>query len=556
MTLALLSINKKYSMYEKYPTLLGILTAVLAGFLVTLSFSPWFFWPLGILGVGYFWWLLQEGSPVRAFWRGWSFGFGLFASGVSWVYVSIADHSTTPKPLAVLMTGVFVGALAFFYAFFAVIYQRFIRKLPFGHSLGFASLWLLFEWFRSVFLTGFPWLFLGDAHLYSPLRGFAPIIGGLGIGFLVALVSTMLALCVKNVIYPCFAHQNKTMDQIPQPDALAQKQCIHIATGLTGIFILSIFVLGEALADIEWTHPVESSRPIEVAAIQGNVDQDYKWTDEAIVPTLTAYSRATALVASADLVVWPETAMTQLYHEAQPTLDALQEMAVHQQTNLITGIPDQHSPLSVTLSAYYNSVIGLGLASGKYNKQKLVPFGEYVPFADRLRGLTDFFDLPMSSFSRGKPNQSPLNIQIDDQAFNVAPFICYEIVYPNLVAKAAQSAELLVTLSNDAWFGRSIGPKQHLALAQMRSLETGRYQLRATNTGVTALIDHKGRIITELPIYEFASLQGKARLMSASTPFMVYGYWPSVGFCLLLLVFLWGLSILRIPASCQAEVNS
>lgn len=545
-----LSINKKYE------TLLGTLMAVLAGFLVTLSFSPWFYWPLGIMGVGCLWWLLQGSSSARAFGRGWSFGFGLFVTGVSWVYVSIADHSTTPKPLAVLMTAVFVSALALFYAFFAVIYHRFIRKLPCGNSLGFASLWLLFEWFRSVFLTGFPWLFLGDAHIYSPLRGFAPIVGGLGIGFLVALVSAMLAFGVKDFICHRLAGQHNTVDLTQNPDALQHKPYSLGAAGLAGVFILLIFILGEALANIEWTQPVESSRPIKVAAIQGNVDQDYKWTEEAIVPTLTAYSQATASVGTADLVVWPETAMTQLYHEAKPTLDALQEMAVNQTTNVITGIPDQHSPLSVTLSAYYNSVIGLGLASGKYNKQKLVPFGEYVPFADTLRGLTDFFDLPMSSFSRGQPDQSPLKIQIDDQAFNVAPFICYEIVYPNLVAQAAKSAELLVTLSNDAWFGRSIGPIQHLALAQMRSLETGRYQLRATNTGITALIDHKGRIITELPIYQFATLTGQARLMSASTPFMAYGYWPSVGVCLILLVCLWGLFVLRIPVPCRAELNS
>jgi apolipoprotein N-acyltransferase len=509
------------------PGLLGVFISIVAGALTTLSFAPWLWWPFGVLGVALFALVLETSTCRSALWRGFGYGFGLFATGVSWVYVSMAEHSSTPIWLCVLMTAAFVCSLAFFYAFFGWLYRRFLQTIPLGRTLGFAGLWVLCEWFRTWFLTGFPWLLLGDAHLFSPLSGWAPVIGGLGTGFWVALTSSLL---VQAVLYRV------------RPTALVSKRTLILG----GLSLVAPWLLGPLLALIEWTHPVAGIRPIQVAAVQGNIAQDYKWEDEAVRPTLKAYSEATQQAAGVDIIVWPETAITLLYSEATSVLRTLGQQALEQQTNLITGIPNQHSPLSVTLSAYHNSVLGLGLAQGMYHKQKLVPFGEYVPFADQLRGLTDFFDLPMSSFSRGEADQSLLNIRIEGQSFTVAPFICYEIVYPNLVARMALDSQLLITISNDAWFGNSIGPKQHMAMAQMRALETGRYLLRSTNTGITALVDPKGHIVKQLPTYTFATLKAEARLMEGVTPFTRLGYWPIVILSWLICLGIWGLHRMRL----------
>ncbi len=507
----------------KRPGYLGVFVSMLAGGLTTLSFAPWFWWPLGVLGCAVLAITLNDVNVKQAFWRGWSYGFGLFITGVSWVYISMAEHSNTAVWLSLLMTISFAAFIAFFYALFGYAYKRWVSSHALGNTLGFAAIWVLGEWFRTWFLTGFPWLFLGDAHLNSPLSGWAPVVGTLGITFMVALTGAVLAQAVQ------------------------KRSEMHKGYWL----VLLPWVLGPLLASIEWTQP--TGRAIKVAAIQGNVPQDFKWKTEAIEPTLKDYSYATWAVADADLVVWPETAITLLLNDAQYVLDQLTKQAKADETNLITGIPYLHSPLKTVASPYHNSVIGVGLAEGIYHKQKLVPFGEYVPFAEYIRGVIDFFNLPMSSFSRGSSDQGPLKIKVDGQWYSVAPFICYEIVYPNLVAKLAAQSEILVTISNDAWFGRSIGPKQHMAMAQMRALETGRYLIRSTNTGITALVDPKGKILKALPTYEQGTLVGEAKLMTGNTPFMLLGYWPVVLFAFLLAAVINFRSRRQVPETLTAE---
>ena len=196
---------------------------------------------------------------------------------------------------------------------------------------------------------------------------------------------------------------------------------------------------------------------------------------------------ATDPVLGFDLVLWPESAVPNYLQRAQGFLEPIAERAAAANTTLITGIPFR-PPDS---ESYHNSIAALGFGKGVYHKQRLVPFGEYVPLENLLRGLIAFFDLPMSAFSPGPENQAPLKVG----AFRVAPFICYEIVYGGLVAKNARNADLLITISNDSWFGDSIGPWQHLQIAQMRGRENGRYVVRGTNNGISAIIDHQGKIV-------------------------------------------------------------
>jgi apolipoprotein N-acyltransferase len=180
----------------------------------------------------------------------------------------------------------------------------------------------------------------------------------------------------------------------------------------------------------------------------------------------------------------------------------------------------------------YNSVMVISGGEGIYHKQRLVPFGEYVPLSHYIRGLIKFFDLPMSSFTRGSSDQGHLTVK----GWQLAASICYEIAYPDLIADSARNSDLLFTISNDAWFGHSIGPDQHMQMAQMRALENGRELIRVTSTGITAIVDHHGNIRTRIPSFEAGNLKGIVHARSGTTPFTRYGSTPIIVLCGVLLL--------------------
>ena len=239
----------------------------------------------------------------------------------------------------------------------------------------------------------------------------------------------------------------------------------------------------------------------------------------------------TLTASSADILLWPETAVPLFQDSAQPGW------------TLCTNVPWawQHPDYRYSNTSYrpdghrrfYNGITVLGEGSGEYLKHKLVPFGEYVPLQDWLRGLIEFFDLPMSDFARGPTGQPPLQAR----GHSIAPYICYEVVYPEFATKLAAQSDILLTISNDTWFGRSIGPLQHLQMAQMRALEAGRWMIRGTNNGVSVLVDPFGQITAEIPQFEQAILHGQVVPMQGLTPYLRFGSWPLSILCTLLLLF-------------------
>ena len=275
-----------------------------------------------------------------------------------------------------------------------------------------------------------------------------------------------------------------------------------------------------------------SATPLSVGIVQANIPQAVKWQREYYEPTLALYESMTEPLLGKDIVLWPESAIPNYYQRAQSFLDPLGQRAYERGTALITGIPWRPEGSR----AYFNSIVVLGQGSGVYHKRRLVPFGEYVPMQDWLRGIIDFFDLPMSAFTRGNANQIPL-IAHD---FRVAPFICYEIVYPELVRQFAQQADLMITISNDSWFGSSIGPLQHLQMARMRALENGRYLIRGTNNGISAIIDERGKLLESGPQFERISVTGEAQVMLGETPFSRIGSLPIIILCSILLLVVLG----------------
>ena len=477
--------------------------ALLSGLIFPFAIAPFLIWPLAIASLVGLLYSLDGATAKQAFFRTWLFGTAKFLIGVSWIYVSMHDHGGTPAILAGLMILVFAAFLATFPAIFMYGFQRWFNQPQHNHwlaALSFGLCWFLYEWFRSWFMTGFPWLFAGDSHLETWLNGFAPVISVYGLSVLTALMAS--------AIFYGYKHR--------QPAYAA---------------VLLIWPLGLWLQGQQWT---QQSGDLKVAAVQGNIAQEIKWNPDQRGPTISAYLNQTRQNWDADLVLWPETAVTILKDQFQAYLDGISEEAQKNSSALITGIPYRYTE-GPFKGEFHNSIVAVGNGDGLYHKQKLVPFGEYVPLADAIRGLLPFFDLPMSSFKKGEADQELLKVDKNDQLFLIAPFICYEIVYPELVADMAKEADLLITVSNDAWFGDSLGPKQHMAIARMRALETQRYVLRSTNTGITALVNNHGEMVTSLPTKIRATLKGDAKTFTGQTPFMKFGLMPLLIFSFVML---------------------
>ncbi|WP_167142615.1 apolipoprotein N-acyltransferase [Pseudomonas sp. OTU750018] len=491
----------------------GNLIALLAGAITPLALAPYDLWPLAILSIALLYLGLRDLTPRQAVLRGWSYGFGLFAAGTSWVYVSIHDYGAASPPLAVFLTLLFVGGLGLLFALSAWVWTRWLRRVeaPLADALAFAALWLAQEAFRSWFLTGFPWLYAGYSQLDGPLAGLAPVGGVWLLSFALALSAALLV-------------------------NLAQLRARKAFLAIGVVLLVAPWIAGLALKNHAWTQPL--GEPLSVSAMQGNIEQNMKWDPEQLNAQLALYRDMTFSAKPTDLIVWPETAIPVLKDRAQGYLGMINRFANERNAALITGVPIRQSNERGE-QRYYNGISVVGQGSGDYLKQKLVPFGEYVPLQEVLRGLIAFFDLPMSDFARGSAEQSLLQAK----GHSIAAFICYEVVYPEFSAGLAAQSDLLLTISNDTWFGRSIGPLQHLQMAQMRALEAGRWMIRATNNGVTALIDPQGQITTQLPQFEQAVLYGQVQPMQGLTPYLQWRGWPMLIICLGL--FAWALMASR-----------
>ena len=482
------------------PGLTGQLIALLAGALMTLSFAPFNYWPTGIISVFIYGLCLHTLTPKQAIWRGWFYGFGLFGAGASWVYVSIHEHGHAPIPLALLLTFMWAGSLAFCLSLNSYLYTKFLRDKPLGLLIGFPVLWVLNEWFRLWFLTGFPWLYLGYAHTETWLAGWAPLVGVLGVSFTCAITAAV----------GCFLYLHST----------ASHKIKFISISL----VLSLWVIGAGLQQINWVN--KKGEAITIGMVQANIPQEQKWNPQYRQKILRKYRDLTEPLWGMDIIIWPETAIPMLYSQASGYIESLDLQAKKSGSTFISGIPFSADGRD----GFYNGVFSLGDTQGKYYKRHLVPFGEYMPLEEILRGLIAFFDLPMSNFVSG-PTSQPY---ITADGLKIATFICYEIVYPDMVAAESQQADLLLTVSNDSWFGKSIGPIQHLEMVQMRAIENGRYILRGTNNGISAIIDEKGKITKRGGQFTQEVITGKAYAMSGATPFSQTGNWLIITLCFLL----------------------
>ena len=467
------------------------LLALIAGLLFPLAFAPYDLWPLLFVSIGLGYWCQQQASSAReALLRGWLYGLGMFAFGISWVHVSMHDYGFMPLWMAIPFTGLFAAFLALFYGL------TFYASWRLGRSaLAFAGIWLLLDWLRGVLLTGFPWLYAGYALIDSPFATLAPI-GGV---WLLTLSAVLISACFIRLTN-------------------------WRRGGYAGLVASSALLILTAVSHtLTFTQPSGSAQ--KVALVQGNIPQDLKWQLSMRERTQQIYQDLTRDIPADTLVVWPESALTNFYQNVSEFVEQEGQKIAERNGGFITGVPWR--TVSNSGVTYHNSIASIPLDPGDgrqrvYHKQKLVPFGEYVPMQSLIRGLIPFFDLPMSGFTPGKSSQPNLTAL----GHSIAPFICYEILYPELVADRSHDADVLLTISNDAWFGTSAGPLQHFQMARMRALETGRWLLRGTNNGVTAVINEHGKVVDALPQFERDVLLSQYQPRQGTTPFMATGVWP------------------------------
>ncbi len=454
---------------------------------------------LSLMGLFHGW---QDATPKQAAWRGGLFGLGMFGIGVSWVYVAFNQFGGMHPFISGLMTIFSVVFLASILAGLGWLLKRFLpNPLSTIDTLIILPLaWLGFEWFKTWFLTGFPWLEVGIGQVDTFfLQGLIPVVGSQGVSFLIA----MAAAVIINV-----GQEKGTKAHAP----------VIIFMGLLpSIALLAYFDTTNFPSDSDIQRRGQPNI-LEVAIIQANIPQSLKWDPDQAGKTLALYRDLTRENWDADLIVWPENALPIFYHQALDSyLDPLAEEARATHTDIILGLPVQEPGTQ----HYYNAAVTLGSERNFYHKQRLVPFGEYLPLASMLKGIIAFFDLPMSGFVPGETGQPLLTVA--GQPVGVS--ICYDDAYPSVIRETVPEATMLINMSNNAWYGNSLAPHQHLQIARARALEVGRPIIRSTTNGISALIDHRGNVLAQTPQFEQAVLRGKVELRQGSTVYVTYGRW-------------------------------
>jgi apolipoprotein N-acyltransferase len=484
-----------------------LLVAALAGSAHAVAFAPWNLPWLQTLALATLFGLtVPLGSARRAALAGFVFGCGWFGVGVWWVYVSMHTYGQMPAPLAAAATAAFCAFLALYPALALGLAQRFVPQHFLRLAIALPATWTLVEWLRGTLFTGFPWLASGYAHTDSPLAGFAPVAGVHGVTLAAALAAGALAV-------------------------LTLPWAARGVRGYAWVAVVLIIALsgGHWLRGQHWTVPV--GEPISVRLVQANVPQDMKFTPDGVQRAFDAHW-PWMQGARADLVALPESVFpVPLAMVPPPMLQAFHDYAQANRSGVIFGVF-----IEEPRDRWYNSAVGFAPGDpqlARYSKRHLVPFGEFIPFG--FRWFVDLMHMPIGDQQRGAPLQPPMALAGQRIAVN----ICYEDLFGEVIAAAWRfdaPPTIMLNLSNLAWFEDTIALPQHLQISRMRVLETQHPMLRATNTGATAIIDERGRVVAQLPYLTAGVLNGRVQGFEGLTPFLRFGNWPALVLALLLLL--------------------
>jgi apolipoprotein N-acyltransferase len=473
--------------------------AIVAGISLPLAFAPFGYFWLAPLSYGVLFFLWRNLAPRRAFTIGFLYGFASFLAGLYWIYISVREFGELPIAISLTLTIALPAVLALYVAGIGAIAARWFPTTGLRAWLGvFPALWVSAEWMRGWVLTGFGWLSGGYSQTDSWLIGYAPVIGLHGIGWAVALCAGA---------------------------------CVAVAAGRRGERVIGVAVIAAVLAggylltQLRWTVP--EGRVVSVALVQGAIPQTLKYVPEQLPVMFDTYSRLTEAHHGTDLIVWPEAAIPELYERVSEQVHEIAQAAERQGSALLLGILLAHEPSR----SYQNVVISATEPPAVYAKRHRVPFGEYYPVPRFAKEWLRLANLPVTDQVPGTTGQPPL----DAAGQRIAVTICYEDLFGAEQLHYMPDATLLVNVSNDAWFGDSIAPHQHLQIARVRAAEVGRYQLRSTNTGVSAVIDPWGGIVATLPQFAPGVLVGSVQGFTGITPYARWGNAPIVAAVFLLL---------------------
>jgi apolipoprotein N-acyltransferase len=495
----------------------SFLLAFLLGALTVLGFAPVSLYALPVLTFAFLLWLWRrQPVPRRAAACGFAFGLGFFLSGASWVYVSLHDFGAMPAPIAAFTTLLFCAYLALFPALAGYLYARARAGEIVKLTVVVPAVWTLLEWTRGWLFTGFSWLAFGYSQVpSSPVAGYAPVLGVYGVTLATVVSSGLIVVLWARIAEKAEGARRKAEGNSKQ-SSLSFSFLLPPSSFLLSPFsflLLAIWLGGFLLNQVEWTRP--AGDPVAVSLLQGNVPQDLKWQPERVRATLDDYGKL-AQSSSSRLIIFPETALP-LFLDNVPR-EYLDQLAAHARKNggdMLIGVPER-----LPGGEYYNSVLSFGAApTQSYRKHHLVPFGEFIPLRPVLGWIVSVLAIPLQDFSRGPRNPVPLEVAGQRVAVNV----CYEDAFGEEIIRQLPHATMLVNVSNVAWFGRSIAPRQHLQISQTRALETGRYMLRATNTGVTAVINPRGRVEKIAPEFTRAVVSQNVRGYQGATPYVRWG---------------------------------
>jgi len=494
--------------------------APVAGILLTLSFAPFNYSYSALIALAFLFACWLDISAKRAALRGYLFGLGAFGSGVSWVYISMHDFGGAGVLGASLLTGLFAAFWALFPALAGYLSVK--MKGP-ERIMSMPVIWILVEYFRGYWvLNGFPWLHIAYAQLETPLAGYIPVLGVYGTGFIVALTASIAVEIILSIASFYGSHAEHGNHD---PKVLNKKNLWLITV------LIALWGTGSLLHNQTWTH--EIGQPIRVSMIQGNIAQDQKWRPENKINTLLKYKRMTEEHWDSNVVIWPETAIPAYMDQVQDAfLTPLANDAKLHNTDLIISVPVQDA----TSKKIFNAVITLGKEEGMYRKTHLLPFGEYLPLQPLSGFVLNMINIRLGNFTPGTINQPLLRAG----GYPFVTLICYEDVFGDLSIQGLPDAAFLVNVTNDGWFGDTIEPHQHMQMARMRAMETGRFLLRATNTGMTAVVSPTGDILNQAPLFQETALTGTITPMGGMTPYARWGDMPVIAGMVILLLGLIG----------------
>ncbi len=496
------------------------LIAFVAGAIGVLGFAPFYAWPCVIISIAVLFALWREAASAKhAAFIGFVWGLGLFLFGVSWLYVAIHEYGNMPAPLAALAIFLFCCYISAYPMLAGVVAKKLSQKYssPAALLVIMPASFVAFEYLRGWVVTGFPWLIAGYSQtpggmITTPLAGYAPVFGMFGITWLLAMTAGALVLLVA------------------ERKSLSRRVKMAVP-----VLVAFVWLAGFALQTISWSTP--SGAPLSVALLQGNISQDLKWREDELANSLFNYQEL-VLKSKAKLIVLPETATPTFFHELPP--DYLTSLKLHAQSNggdVIIGAPYLSQSNSGTLPPFFNSAISMGVApTQRYSKDHLVAFGEFIP--PLFSWVYQWLSVPLAGFTQGGQQQAPMRLSNHLIAIN----ICYEDAFGSEVARPLPDAELLVNMSNMAWYGHSLAADQHVQFSQMRAMETSRWMLRSTNTGLTAAVNERGEIVKALPQFTRGVLEIDAIPRQGAT---LYARWRDAPVLILLVVILLGATVMK-----------